>query len=344
MVGVDLSGVNFTSKFRSIAGPFNAELLGADFRNANLRGCRFSACDLAGSNLRGADLTNADMRAANLYTALLEGANLSEADLSRANLVSAELHDVTFSRTKLAAAHFGQTSISGLDLSQTIGLADTIHIAPSPIGSNTLQLTAASLREKSEDVRTEVYRFLRKAGLEEDLLSVVRTWTGKRTEFYSVFISHSFLDNEFSHKLYEDLSAVGVKSWFDEKQVLPGDMIMDQLDHGIRTLDKVLLVCSKNSLSPKTGWWVEQELEAAIVKERELRKSFGTSIHVLIPVTIDDYVFKNWSSQYRSSVIQRHIGDFRKWLNSDEYKIQFEKLRGAIRVRPDETTIDSHTA
>ena len=44
--------------------------------------------------------------------------------------------------------------------------------------------------------------------------------------------------------------------------------LLDLVDQGIKVWDKLVLVCSKNSLSTKTGWWVEQEVERALAKER----------------------------------------------------------------------------
>jgi uncharacterized protein YjbI with pentapeptide repeats len=51
----------------------DADLLGANLRNANLSGADLSNADLRGANLRNADLSNADLRNANL-----RGANLSD--------------------------------------------------------------------------------------------------------------------------------------------------------------------------------------------------------------------------------------------------------------------------
>jgi hypothetical protein len=64
----------------------NADLCGADLRDANL-----SNADLFGANLRGANLSNADLRDANLSNADLCGANLRGANLSNADLCGASI-------------------------------------------------------------------------------------------------------------------------------------------------------------------------------------------------------------------------------------------------------------
>jgi len=320
MRGLDLSGIDFR----------NGLLSGADFRGTRLVGCRFSDADVVCANLRGTNLTSAVMVRTNLYNALFQGAVMSGTDLRYANLFSAELQDVQLEHADVAGARFGQTAIGGVDLSQILGLDKVIHVRPSLIGSDTLRLTANGLRDQREARQSEVFSFLRKAGVEEEFLSIMRTWIGKAVEFYSVFLSHSSLDNEFSTKLYEDLRSVGVNCWFDEKEIVPGDHILGRIDRAIRLWDKLILVCSKNSLSPKTGWWVEQELERALEKERELREKLNRIVPVLIPIRLDDYVFEKWSNSYKSSVTQRHIGDFRNWRNSQDYIEAFEKLRTAI--------------
>ena len=69
----------------------DANLYGADLRGANLDGANLYGANLYDANLRGADLYGADLRAAdlrdaNLYGANLDGANLYGADLRGANL------------------------------------------------------------------------------------------------------------------------------------------------------------------------------------------------------------------------------------------------------------------
>lgn len=144
-------------------------------------------------------------------------------------------------------------------------------------------------------------------------------------------LSHSSLDKDFARKLYADLRSIGVDCWFDEKQILPGDNILAFVDHGIRIWDKLILVGSEGSLSVRSGWWVEQEIERALAKERQLRLK-GSQFAVLVPVTLDNYIFDHWESQFKASVIDKHVGDFRRWQNPSEYSISFERLMKALDV------------
>lgn len=326
--GADLSGIDFTTSV--FHGAFNTVLIGADFRNAQLRGCNFKSVDLACSNLRGSDLSCADLSDSNLYSALLESTNLDGAILDGANLVSAELHETHIGGASFANARFGMTSHIGLDLSRARSLGEVEHVHPSAFDSDTFRLTANGMVHASELERSEILRFFLSAGVDEQVLSVVRSWIGKPIEFFSAFISHSSLDKLFARRLYDDLRGLGVKCWFDEKQVLPGDDILAEIDRGVRVWDRLILVCSANSLCARTGWWVEQELHRAFEKERSMREKVGKPYLAFIPITIDDYVFSSWNSPNRAIVLTRKVGDFRNWKNPDSYADALNNLKKAL--------------
>src|SRR5258708_3879705 len=56
----------------------DADLYGADLRDADLRGADLYGADLRDADLRGADLYGADLRGADLYGADLYGADLEK--------------------------------------------------------------------------------------------------------------------------------------------------------------------------------------------------------------------------------------------------------------------------
>jgi hypothetical protein len=91
----------------------------------------------------------------------------------------------------------------------------------------------------------------------------------------------------------------------------------------------VILVCSENALGPTTGWWVEEEIERALAKERELRRS-GERFGALVPVTIDDYVFSEWDSGFQSTILEKNVGDFKNHQDAQSYAQTLDKLVKAL--------------
>lgn len=291
--------------------------MAADFRNAKLAGCRFSETDLAGANLRGTDLTSAEMIKANLYNALLGRAVIAGADLRGANLYSAELHGVKLDGANFAGARFGETSISGVDLSKAHGLDQVRHSSLSPIGSDTLRLTANSLSKEPEAKRLQVLQFLKNSGFDDELLFVFRTWISNPIEFYSCFISYSSKDQKFADKLYAGLQDNEVRCWFAPHDLRIGDKIRPRIDESIRLHDKLLLILSKHSVASD---WVEQEVETALERERREKRL------VLFPIRLDDTVMTidtGWPALIKNT---RNIGDFRKWRSPEAYRKAFERL------------------
>jgi hypothetical protein len=83
------------------------------------------------------------------------------------------------------------------------------------------------------------------------------------------------------------------------------------VDRGIQQADKLLLCCSKDSL---TSPWVDIEIEKALSKERMLFKRRKEKVNVLIPLDLDGYLLNGkWSSGKASSVRDRLAADFRGW-------------------------------
>jgi len=81
----------------------------------------------------------------------------------------------------------------------------------------------------------------------EEFIAYIGSMVGRPIEFYSCFISYAHHDKLFARRLHDALQGRGVRCWLDEKQMLPGDDIYEQVDRGIRLWDKVLLCCSRHS-------------------------------------------------------------------------------------------------
>src|SRR5216684_454836 len=297
------------------ASLLKAHLVDADLAGADLRGAKFNEAVLCWANLSEADLSSADLSRANLIGVNLRGADLNGANLVGADFSAASLNDANLLGADLTDSKMGYTVVTDLDLSVVNGLETVRHEGPSSVGIDTIY--------KSKGKIPEV--FLRGAGVPEPFIREMRALVNamEPIQFYSCFISYSSKDGEFAERLHADLQSKNVRCWFDREDMKIGDRIRPRIDEAIRLHDKLLLVLTENSMKSP---WVEKEVETAFEKERRQGRT------VLFPIRLDDAVMgaeEAWAADIRRT---RHIGDFRKWKNHDEYQVAFERLMRDLRA------------
>jgi len=258
--------------------------------------------DLEWAALRAADLAGTDLRWTDL-----RGANLNEAFLNRADLRGAKVRD----------AIFGATIIVNCDLTDVTGLESVEHRAPSSIGIDTIFKSKGKIPEA----------FLKGAGVPDVFITYAKSLAANPIEFYSCFISHSAEDQEFCDRLHADLRAKSVRCWYFPEDATWGKAVWGEIDSAVRLYDKLVVVCSEQSLNSGP---VIREIERALQKEDREKKE------VLFPIRIDDYLFKEWEHPRKADVVAKVAGDFCGWQDHKSYKKNFDKLLKALnRKQPD---------
>jgi len=208
-------------------------------------------------------------------------------------------------------------------LSLVNGLESVTHHGPSSIGIDTFFQSKGKIPEV----------FLRGAGVPDSFIHYAASLVGEAFEFYSCFISYSHVDKPFARRLHDSLQGRGIRCWLEEKRLLPGDQVHREVDEGLRSWDKVLLCCSKTAL---TSWWVDKEIQKALMKEEQLWKERGKQVLAIIPLNLDGYMLDSqWQDWKKQHLTARWAADFTGWeKDNSNFEVQLEQVVKALRTDP----------
>jgi uncharacterized protein YjbI with pentapeptide repeats len=324
----DLTGANLRSADLTSANLRGADLGEADLRGADLSGATFIGASLRQANLSRVDLGDADLATVRLDDVNLTGSNLKGARLREANLVRAGLADADLTGADLRGANLGgallrNTHLVGVDLSPFCDASPAIeHAGPSNVDHRAVAL---SVRIANLDV------FLQRTGMPTSFVIEMVKWARTSEEYGSMmqttFISYGGRDEAFARKLYEALHRNGVATFFFPEHAVPGKTLHGTMREGVNSFERVILICSKSSLR-RPG--VLNEIEETL--RREAREG-GASY--LIPIALDDYVFRSWkptNALTAQTVRDRVVGDF-NGADKDDAKFDAGVLRLLIALK-----------
>ncbi|AOS84965.1 hypothetical protein BIU88_02000 [Chlorobaculum limnaeum] len=316
----NLQNANLSGSYLSRANLKGAYLRGANLsmailNNACLRKANLLQADLTDSNFRGSDLFSVTFTLATLSRTNLVNTILCDADLIRANLMEAALY-----KANLSWAKVGRTIFSDVDLSCIFGLETLRHYGPSTVGIDTLFASNGKIPEV----------FLRGCGVPDLFIEYVHSLTAKAFDYYSCFISHSTADKDFADRLHADLQAKGVRCWYAPEDMKAGEHVDTQIDLGIKTHEKLLLVLSESSINSN---WVKREITKAFKREEAEGKRVLFPISLVDFSKIEEWEFVDSKGRDLSEEIRKfYIPSFKGWENDNSlYTTEFDKLLKAFK-------------
>lgn len=203
---------------------------------------------------------------------------------------------------------------------QTLTQADLARLAD-------LSMLTVSKAERGAMVDAGTIKRLAEA-LKVDVESLRPTNVDEEIAYQTVLISYGGPDERFARLLYEQLTADGVEVFFFPESAIPGDKLHRTMSEGVRDYDRVLLICSKDSLV-RPG--VLNEIEQVLIREA----SEGGS-DIFIPINIDSFIYDGWqpekedvAQQIRARVVLSFQG---ATALGPEFSARYARLLTAIEV------------
>jgi len=112
--------------------------------------------------------------------------------------------------------------------------------------------------------------------------------------------------------------------WYFPENAKWGEPVWGEIDRSIKVYDKLIVVCSENSLQSGP---VNREIERALNREDKEGKG------ILFPIRIDDYIFDTWEHERKADVLRKVVGDFSGWdKDAVKYDKAFDKLLKGLQA------------
>ena len=293
------------------------------FRDCDLSEASFVSAWLVGANFSGSRLVRARFPGALLGASTMDRCDAREADLTACDLAGARLVSTDLRGTALEHVALGRTAFVDCDVSAFCDARIT-HRAPSYVD---LRSVMRSYHHPG------LKRFLVDCGVpplvaEYTIAAAEAEGDALESLMRSTFLSYGGPDEAFARRLYEALRAHGVTTFFFPENARLGRRIGDEVHSRIQEHDRVILVCSRDSLD-RPG--VRNEIQETF--DREARDGGAT---YLLPIMLDDYVLTGWQDPLAPRVRDRVVGDFRGAMDDDQiFDRAMRRLLAALkRDRP----------
>lgn len=302
--GVDLAGASFYGASLREADLAHAFLTHVQFKGADLTGACLSHASVNATDLIGATFVKANLTHVDFTGACLARANCKGADMRYANFGNASLADATLVDAKLNGSHLSSTYFDDVDVSAFCNARNLRHTGPSNIDCRTVIKSYQHPNFK---------QFMLDCGV-PDIFATYMIDCARATDapflrslMQSTFISYGGPDEAFARRLYDALKAHKVVAFFFPETATIGERIDNEVFRRIQEHDRVLLVCSRESLN-RVG--VVNEIQETL--DREARDGGAT---YLLPIMLDNYVLEGWRKTHpvlAERVGRRIIGTFAK--------------------------------
>ncbi|WP_373294538.1 TIR domain-containing protein [Dactylosporangium sucinum] len=257
---------------------------------------------------------------------MFERARFSRAVLDGARFNNSTLCGARFEGSFLDGVRITSANLCELDVRPFCDARRIAHSGPSEIDARTVMLSYSHPRLK---------RFMLDCGVPElfaeYMIDCARALGEPliRSMMQSSFISYGGPDERFARKLYDSLRRNSVITFFFPETATIGERAGNEIYKGIQSYDRIILICSRNSLD-RPG--VLNEIQETL--DREARDGGAT---YLLPVTLDDYIFADWSpalSSLAERVKGRVVADFRGTARSARaFDAALSRLIDALKVR-----------
>lgn len=342
--GADLGGLNLSDadlSFMNLAGAnlrrcicTHSDFFRADFRDADLseiialladfRCARFDRGKMERSLFAKSDLSHSTFRSAKMWGAVLSGSDLSKTHFDHANLHTASFHHSILTQAHLTGANLDKAGLWNTHLVDTdlgpLCSFDLRHDGPSHVDWRSILKSVHAPRIIDFLVATGMPQLLATY-----LVEMARSYsdTEKAILLQTTFISFGGPDIEFARKLHASLTKNGVVTFFFPEDAEPGARLSSTMNRGVHEYDRVILICSKASLT-RPG--VRNEIQLTL--DREAREGASNR---LIPIALDDFVFTDWwpeRPENSRAVQDRVIADFR---DPDKFTSSLSKLLIALK-------------